>query len=215
MNLYSNDPVTPLVTVGIDGNIYSPNELSFSGKFSRTDEYVLAGSLTNNDRITAMQMDIELPRGATLDPDGLELSGRRDGHSATLAQLPDGKWRLIVYSASNKPFRDSEGTLFSLKVKGTGLRGATARLTNIKVTDATGANLTTPGTDTNTHTLAGRLVGDLDDNGKVNITDATMMVSVVMGNIEEAAHLEVGDFNGDGTIDIVDVTMHISLIMSY
>lgn len=215
MNLYSNDPVTPLVTIGVDGNIYSPNELSFSGKFSRTDEYVLSGALENNDRITAMQMDIELPRGVTLDPDGLELSGRRDGHSATLAQLPDGKWRLIIYSASNKPFRDSEGTLFSLKVKGTGLRGATARLSNIKVTDATGANLTTPGTDTNTHTLAGRLVGDLNDDGVVNVTDVTMMVAVSQGTIDPSLHLEVGDLNGDGNIDIMDVTMHVSLFMSY
>ena len=56
--------------------------------------------------------------------------------------------------------------------------------------------------------------GDVDDNGIVNITDVTTLISAVMSENFSTINADNADMNGDGTINVTDVTLLISMVMA-
>ena len=61
----------------------------------------------------------------------------------------------------------------------------------------------------NFSTLETAKLGDVNEDGEVNIADVTMLVNVILGNAEA----ENADINADGTIDIADVTALVNIIL--
>ncbi len=62
--------------------------------------------------------------------------------------------------------------------------------------------------------LEGGMPGDVDDNGIVNITDVTTLISAVMSENFSTINADNADMNGDGTINVTDVTLLISMVMA-
>jgi len=58
------------------------------------------------------------------------------------------------------------------------------------------------------------LLGDVNDDGVVNITDVTMLISATTNENYSNINSDNADLNGDGVINITDVTMVIALAMS-
>ena len=54
--------------------------------------------------------------------------------------------------------------------------------------------------------------GDLNDDGKVSITDIVMIIDVIAGTITDANKVAVADVNGDGNVSITDCVAAIDLI---
>lgn len=54
------------------------------------------------------------------------------------------------------------------------------------------------------------LLGDVDGDGKVSITDVTALIDLLL---EDGAYVEAGDMNGDGALTITDVTDLIDLLL--
>ena len=55
------------------------------------------------------------------------------------------------------------------------------------------------------------LLGDVDGDGKVSITDVTALIDLLL---EDGAYVEAGDMNGDGALTITDVTDLIDLLLA-
>ena len=54
--------------------------------------------------------------------------------------------------------------------------------------------------------------GDLNDDGKVSITDIVMIIDVIAGTITDANKVAAADVNGDGNVSITDCVAAIDLI---
>ncbi len=58
------------------------------------------------------------------------------------------------------------------------------------------------------------LLGDLDDDGIINILDIIVEVNIILGAIDPTPQQEIaGDLNADGNIDILDVISLVNLIL--
>jgi len=63
-------------------------------------------------------------------------------------------------------------------------------------------------------TTPGSQIGDVNDDGYVNITDVTMLISYVMDSNAVTINLSNADVSDDGNVNITDVTMLINIVMA-
>ena len=59
------------------------------------------------------------------------------------------------------------------------------------------------------------LVGDMNGDGNVNISDATDLIHAVLNEVWTRVDATTADFNGDGVVNIVDVTSLLTYILNY
>ncbi len=55
------------------------------------------------------------------------------------------------------------------------------------------------------------VAGDVNGDGKINVTDVTALVNMILGVIPK--NLELGDINGDGKLNVTDVTALVNIIL--
>ena len=79
---------------------------------------------------------------------------------------------------------------------------------------ATNHNHSTSGDHTYTQVITlsynETIIGDLDDNGVVNILDVILMINMILNSDLQ----DSGDINNDGTVDILDVIQLINIILN-
>ena len=95
-------------------------------------------SLENADTITALQFDLVVPQGLTLDANSASLSdARKDGHTLSVEkQGDDNIYRFLVHHADNKALKEHNGTLISLPVTiGEGFKSGTFAMSNVVMTN--------------------------------------------------------------------------------
>ena len=76
-------------------------------------------SMDNADDVVAVELTLQLPRGASLNADGCQLTAARaDGHQLSAACIDGDKnlYKVTAFSAQNKPFRGNSGQLLTLDV---------------------------------------------------------------------------------------------------
>ena len=57
------------------------------------------------------------------------------------------------------------------------------------------------------------LIGDVNGDGNVNITDVTLLVNHILGNADDTFIIANADINGDGNVSITDVTGLVNVIL--
>lgn len=57
------------------------------------------------------------------------------------------------------------------------------------------------------------LLGDVNNDGEINVTDVMMTVNYIIGNDPKEFHPELADLNDDGEINIVDAMMIVNIIL--
>lgn len=59
------------------------------------------------------------------------------------------------------------------------------------------------------------LVGDVNDDGQINIADVTALVNVILGKQTDESAVESyrADINGNGNVTIADVTELVNIIL--
>ncbi len=58
------------------------------------------------------------------------------------------------------------------------------------------------------------IIGDVNNDGIINVQDLTMLISYILGNNPEGFHSNLADLNYDGAINVGDVVLLITLINS-
>jgi hypothetical protein len=58
-----------------------------------------------------------------------------------------------------------------------------------------------------------RLMGDVNNDGIINVTDVSAIISHILGKQDEAFDASVADLNNDGVINVTDVSAVINIIL--
>ncbi len=159
--------------------------------------------------------------GAWANNSGILVRGNK---TLTIDHVPD------LYVESKYGIYASDSELFRAVVKGSntvvevsGSSCAMGGMTELVLND--GLKITEPvGGYFNNHavcdasgkiathvTIGGSLVGDVNGDGKVNVTDVTTLVNMILGVIPK--DMERGNINGDDKINVTDVTALINIIL--
>lgn len=140
MNIYTNDPDNRMKTVAVSGEIFEPNYIRLSGE-EQADGYDLIISLENYTDIVALQLDIKAPANMTTDGNQLSLSNRLNGLAASLWDIGDDTYRVVVYSLSNAKIVGNNGELLRVKFSGSEFLNSVVNVGNIIISNAKSENM--------------------------------------------------------------------------
>lgn len=182
--------------------------------------FTIEVAMNNPETVTSIQCDILLPEGFTpvydeySDP-VITLNRQGRGHQITANYLPNGTLRVLAFSTRNSNFTGSNGTLFTVDLVAnsapTGMY--TLNINNIVAVMSNGTELPVNSTAANIKITAPPTPGDSNGDGTINVTDAVVTVSYILGTLAPDFNDLNADANGDGEINISDVTCIVSMAM--
>lgn len=212
MNIYSDDPENRMIPVTVKGELYSPNKLSINGS-SVSNGYVLHVALSNHSPIASLQMDIHWIEGMTTSTGNLTLSNRFSKMDYKVARLNETTYRFIFYNMDGSIVPQGEGEIFSVKYESddeSAYIGGTISVDNIVMSDNSTENVAS---QTTVYHQLSKIVGDINGDGTVNITDLTCLVNVLMKKVQiEDDVFGVADINHDKKVDITDLTCLVNIM---
>lgn len=106
-------------------------------------EFSVQLSVDASSPFVAFQCDLQLPVGYKYIENSASLADDRvDGHAISVSLLTGNIVRVLAYSAANKAFKGSGGTLVTLRLKSAAIPATSAlNLTNVLVSDAQSQNI--------------------------------------------------------------------------
>ena len=183
---------------------------------------------TDNEYI-AFEFYMSLPDGVsfleeTVDDESYVVaelnSARIEDHELTASRMNDGTYHFICMSLSNSSFLGTSGEILTLTVTAS---ETASPATNLEcklfsqVLSDTGRELVEFDDFTFHVTIDGGsngIMGDVNGDGAVTITDVTMTVGYVIGSRQTGFIKENADVNGDDDINITDVMEIVKIVIS-
>lgn len=179
--------------------------------------------LHNSDMVIGCQGQLYLPEGISIATDGrgrplLEPSERLTDHLLHCTRQADGSYIFLIMSMTLDPFADEDGIIFSLPLEiADTLEAGTFEVSFDQLTISTideneeiGGIYPRP--FTTTISLKDFLLGDVDHDRHINVSDVMMTVNRILNKPLSVFYEEEADMDGNGRIDVVDV-MHVVQIV--
>ncbi len=213
MNIYTNDPQNRAKQVEVSGYIYEPNSVELSGE-STDNGYDLSVSLNNYSEIVALQMDVHWLKEMTVLADGIKLSSRLSGLSSSVSKVGEGVYRVVIFSLTNTPISGHDGEIFTLSYLDEGaeeINNSVISVDNLVFSTNDSENVASQ-TEL-TYSVKILLHGDINSDGKVNVTDIVALYSYILGNTEGVDEA-VADLNDDGKVNVTDIVSLYSIILN-
>lgn len=190
---------------------------SASDKFFIDDFSITAGStkqvaimLNNSMPLTALQADIYLPEGLTIEQeDGecvFELTNRKGrDHTISSTTLSSGAVRILIASPTLKSFSGSSGALVKFNITASNSFSGPKQLfiKNVIASDVDKNRYEFPDTSC-VVTSQTSIPGDVNGDGNVTAADVTALYDFMLNN--DSTNLLYGDQTGDGIITAADIT---------
>ncbi len=185
---------------------------------------VLNVLLTDEETIMGFQFDLELSEGVTVaEREGnllAQLTGNAvNTHSISSSKVGDGLYRFVVTPQSSRAISNADGGGMTITIDvaddvPTGTYTMTIK--DIEMTVKKAGNVYEdihPKNSTATLTITEAMMGDVNGDGRVSVTDVISMNSYILE--EEPAQFirKVADLNGDGKVTITDLVQVIDIIL--
>ena len=185
---------------------------------------VLNVLLTDEETIMGFQFDLELPTGGTVaEKDGkllAQLTGTAvNTHDISSNKVGDGLYRFVVTPQGSRAISQANGDGMTITIDvadevAVGIYAMTIR--DIEMTVKKAGNVFEdihPKNSTATLTITEAVMGDVNGDGRVSVTDVISMNSYILE--EEPAQFirKVADLNGDGRVTITDLVQVIDIIL--
>ena len=211
----SSEPVT-----NPDNYIYIDNVEASPGS-----QLTLSLKMKNKVKIRGFQFDLYLPTGVTAvknDKGRIQaaLSGRRDSgdeHTLTVAEQADGAIRFLCGSQYDETFTGNDGEVATLTVniaesmkKG----DYSIILKSIKLTETDISKYYETSEKRTTLTIIDYIPGDINGDGKVDVSDYIGVANRIMGNTPAGFIERAGDVDSNGVIDVSDYIGVANIIMT-
>lgn len=213
MQIYSNDPRNRMKSIAVSGSIYEPNNFSVVGQAAEKG-YDMTVSLDNYTEVVALQMDVHWLEGMLTSQDSFTIGERLKGLSYVVSPMGKGVYRIIIYSLNNSAITSGSGEVFTLSFDNsstTSFNNSEIVIDNIVLSDSKGENVSSQSEFTYSVKIA--ILGDINGDGEVNVTDIVALYSYILGN-SEGVDNQVADLNGDGDVNITDIVNLYSIILN-
>lgn len=179
--------------------------------YSRTA--LLNIGLANEDEVTALQFDIVLPQGMSIETMGnsylVEINEERRGrdHNVTVNKTGADTYTILLSSPSGKAFKGNTGTLMTIHLDiedvDAGYYYIFARNASIAKPSSEMLYLNDMSLQINiTHRY---LLGDANGDGEVDVADYVVTASKLVSKPVVSFYDDAADVNRNGTIDIGDL----------
>lgn len=168
--------------------------------------------LDNETEYTAFQSDIYLPEGLTVDNFAL-IDRKNSNHTFTATELPDGGIRLLSYLLKLKTYSGALVT-FDVTTSEEFAGEATIALRGTMFTTEAGVEVTFDAEECTVSLPATGLLGDVNCDGFVNITDAILFINSILNDDVSAINIGNADVNGDNDINITDIIALINIVLN-
>lgn len=212
------DPDDPEPASDPDTDISSMNNVIYMNKVeaSADSQINLSIRMKNTAAIRGFQFDIYLPEGVTVvkSAKGKIIGSLSDGrlpeddeHSLTLSEQGDGAIRFLCGSLYDETFTGNDGEIATLTVKiaeniNDGDHAVILR--NIKLTETDINKYYQTEYVKSTLTIQSYTLGDINDDGKIDVSDYIGIANHILGNAQEGFNVKAADVNQDGNIDVSD-----------
>lgn len=216
MEIYSNDPNRRLYIVKVNGSIFTPDNMTASveGLKNNVD---LSISLDNYSDIYGIQFDINSDQEYTASAEAVSLSDRAGNLSVSINAIAQGKLRVVAYSNNDQFIASGQGKVMTIKLvpKETLQEGDyVLTLDNIVLGDKYMKNKYEGSSQlTVSFSPQSIMLGDVNDDGDVDIADAVCVVNYIVGKVRPVFIEAAADVNHDGDIDIADAVHIVNLIV--
>ena len=181
---------------------------------------VLVSLILDNDvQYTAFQADVYLPEELSVNNDngvyGFSLTDRKVNHLLSASRLPDGGIRLLSYSVDLQPYSNNDGPLLTVPITASDdFEGSVViELKKVLFTTMTAREVALPG-ETCYVTAAVSPLGDVNDDGVVNVNDVITLIDYLLGTDVEPFNETNADLDANGMISIKDATVLIDLLLN-
>ena len=213
MNIYTNDPDNRMKSVTVSANVYEPNDLTIEG-CPTIEGYAIDVALDNYTDLAAIQMDIHWIEGMTSNNSRMALTDRLSGLSATVSDMGENTYRVVIFSLDNSLVNGKEGNIFRLSFaadESTEYIGTTLTIDNIVMSSKEGVNMTS--TTSVSHT-ATNLPGDANGDGQLTISDVVLTANSVLSGTTTGVVMVNADTSGDGELTVTDVVGVANIVLS-
>ena len=178
----------------------------------------LSLKMKNSVPIRGFQFDLYLPQGVTVAKNAKgkilgALSADRlpdeDEHTLTLSEQSDGAIRFLCTSQYDETFTGNDGEIATLQVIiGQDMEEGDyfVQLKDIKLTETNISRYYETGLVRSYLTIEPCLLGDINSDGTVDVSDYTGVANHIHGNTPAGFFLKAGDVDVSGRIDISDYT---------
>lgn len=202
--------------VTYDNTIYASDIEAKTGT-----QVLLPICMDNVNEITALQFDLYLPEGITVVKDEddyhvMELSERATArHTFESADMTDGAVRVICYSTRNTVFTGNAGEVMYVTVNvaeelADGEYEVLIKEIELTTPEEVAYNI--PVT-TSKITVFSYTKGDINDDGKISVTDITGLVNLILSGADYTEN-RAADVNEDRKLSVTDITGLVNLILN-
>ena len=230
-SFYANDMCCDRVSVcGLEGSRKENSYSSTSDDRLYIEDFTIEPGeslsvpvlLINNVAYSGFQTDLYLPDGLNVDMEDdeyiIDLTSRKDNsHSIACYRQSDGAIRIYVSSMSTASFSGNSGAILtiSLTASNTFHGPATISLKNTICAESIGTKHVLQDENCTVSSNAnGMMLGDVDGDGNVNISDVTALIDYLLSGNVSGINVNAADCNQDGCINISDVTALIDFLLS-
>lgn len=168
--------------------------------------------MDNEDAITAIQFELSLPNGITMTD--YSLSSRKADQSLSVSQTSNGNYLFTAFSSSSSAFSGNSGILLNLTISvsdNASLGNYSMRLSKVVMTSPDAIAYSQPDITANI-SVEEALIGDVNCDGKVDVTDAVAIVNYIHQAPTSNFNERAADVNGDSRISITDAVAIINII---
>ena len=195
----------------IDNVIYIIKEEGHAGA-----QLVLPVQMKNSAAIRGFQFDLHLPEGVTVAKNnkGRILASLNDGrrevddeHALTVAEQEDGGIRFLCGSQYDETFTGNNGEILTVTLNiAEDMEDGDypLLLKNIKLTETDISKFYETAEVKSTLTVSSYTPGDINGDGKVDVSDYIGIANRILGNTPEGFNEKAADINEDSIIDVSD-----------
>lgn len=178
--------------------------------------------LDNDEEYTALQVDLLLPEGLTVEMDDgeyvFDLTSRKaSDHTLSSMMHEDGAIRIIAYSLNVNPFKGNSGALVTFNlIADEDFKGpAPIQLKNMLFTTPQGIEIPFQNETTIVYSESiSTMLGDVNSDGKVTIDDAVTLIDFLLNGSGDPSNMTAADVDENGYISIDDVVLLIDMLLN-
>ena len=170
--------------------------------------------MKNSASITAVQFDVYLPEGVTIEKTSRgkynvtfnEDRADNTTHTLSSALQDDGAIRVLCYSTESYDFLGSEGAIFYFPLEIPEMEDGDydVVIRNIVLTDVSGTKYEIPSM-ISTMTVLNVAPGDCNADNTIDVADIVVLANHILGTTADGFVKKAADYNADGAVDVADI----------